>query len=250
MNVPSTRRGRHGFSLVELMVAIVLSMFLVGAMLLMYLSAQRGYRDQDALVNLQETQRLAVSMLAAVLSHAGYSSPDHADHAASVLPSKTVNMPGLTGWAYATGEFIHGVDQVSGPDNSSDAISVRYQTSGSDGIMDCSGRSYDAASSALLVNTFWISVQGELLCAVGGDAAVPLASGIARMTVTYGVDVDHDGSVDTYLTAARVDAAHLWLRVYSVRIALWPLDNTPGGPSASSAWPHPIVHNVVLENQS
>ena len=252
MKIPTNRHRWRGFSLVELMVAILLSMFLIGAMTLMYLSAQRSYSDQDGLVNLQETQRLAVSMLGAVLSHAGYCAPDQADSAANVLPTQAASIPEIAGWTYASGEFIHGIDHVSGRDAGSDAISVRYQSSGSDGIMDCAGRSYNAASSALLVNTFWISAQGELLCAVGTDPGVPLAAGIEKMTVTYGVDVDRDGSVDTYLSAAGVDGAHLWPRVYSVRIALWLQDAGPGGSTPSSlSTPalQPIVHTVVLENQ-
>ena len=128
-------------------------------------------------------------------------------------------------------------------------VSVRYQSNGNDGMMDCTGRVNPAGVSAMLVNTFSVSAQAELLCAAGNDPPVSLADHLARMVVEFGVDMDHDGSADTYLTADGVAAASLWSRVYSVRLTLWFQDTTQPNALPPVLLPQAVVHTIVLENQ-
>lgn len=70
--------GRHpqtpnrGFSLVELMVALVISLILLGGVIKIYESSKQAYRAQDSQARLQENGRFAMYFLAKDIRMAGY----------------------------------------------------------------------------------------------------------------------------------------------------------------------------------
>lgn len=68
-NLKQTR----GFTLVELLVAMVLSLFLMGGAILMYLSVQSTYDDTNRLSRLQENIRFASDYLVRDIRNAGFS---------------------------------------------------------------------------------------------------------------------------------------------------------------------------------
>lgn len=65
-------RGQRGFSLVELMVAMVLSLFLVGGVILMYTSGKAAINDGQRLSRLQEDMRFAVEFMVRDIRQGGY----------------------------------------------------------------------------------------------------------------------------------------------------------------------------------
>lgn len=68
----SAIRHSYGFSLVELMVALTLSLVIGIAVMQMFLASKTTYRMQDAMSRLQENGRFAVSQLASEIRMAGY----------------------------------------------------------------------------------------------------------------------------------------------------------------------------------
>lgn len=68
----SRHRGQRGFSLVELMVAMVLSLFLVGGVILMYTSGKAAINDGQRLSRLQEDMRFAVEFMVRDIRQGGY----------------------------------------------------------------------------------------------------------------------------------------------------------------------------------
>lgn len=68
----SKHRGQRGFSLVELMVAMVLSLFLVGGVILMYTSGKAAIDDGQRLARLQENMRFAVEFMVRDIRQTGY----------------------------------------------------------------------------------------------------------------------------------------------------------------------------------
>jgi len=83
------------------------------------------------------------------------------------------------------------------------------------------------------VNNFYV-VGNQLYCQVTANGVAaqpqPLVSGITAITITYGVDVNGDGSVDQYLSAANMTPAN-WNNVVSVQVQLTfanPLTGTTG----------------------
>lgn len=66
-------RGRHGgFTLVELMVAMVLSLVVIGGALMVYMSSSASYRAQEATARMMESGRTAVELISRDLRMAEY----------------------------------------------------------------------------------------------------------------------------------------------------------------------------------
>lgn len=61
-----------GFSLVEIMIALTLSLLLLGAVFQIFISAKASYRMNEGLARLQETGRFAADILAGDIRMAGY----------------------------------------------------------------------------------------------------------------------------------------------------------------------------------
>lgn len=111
----------------------------------------------------------------------------------------------------------------------SDSIYVRFQTSGTDGILNCLG---GTSSAGVIVNKFTVRNQ-TLTCTLGDthQTTQDLLGGIQGMVVLYGVDTDGDGSADRYLNATEVNTGSYWLVVVSVKVILTfinPMASQPG----------------------
>ena len=58
-------RKTRGFTLVELLIALLIGLFLLGGLLSLLQTNKRVYNEQIALTNLQDNQRLALTMITA-----------------------------------------------------------------------------------------------------------------------------------------------------------------------------------------
>lgn len=72
MNGRHPQNPNRGFSLVELMVAMVISLILLGGVIKIYESSKQAYRAQDGQARLQENGRFAMYFLAKDIRMAGY----------------------------------------------------------------------------------------------------------------------------------------------------------------------------------
>jgi len=72
MNGRRPQNPNRGFSLVELMVALVISLILLGGVIKIYESSKQAYRAQDNQARLQENGRFAMYFLAKDIRMAGY----------------------------------------------------------------------------------------------------------------------------------------------------------------------------------
>ncbi|MHB1245189.1 MAG: PilW family protein [Sulfuriferula sp.] len=66
------KRSQHGFSLVELMVAITLGFIIIGAVGYLFLGSRQTYRSTDAMSRIQENARYALQTMAHDVRMAGY----------------------------------------------------------------------------------------------------------------------------------------------------------------------------------
>lgn len=244
----SIRRISRGFSLVELMVAFVISLFLVGALVVIYANSQRTYTMEDALVQLQDGERLALSMLNSTVALSGYFVNGTTETTTSVFTSTTVNLSGGSTATFGTGQLVTGTGSGTGTGATSDTVSVRYQTASGDTLLNCNGGMNSTGANTIYVNTFSISANNELQCAVGTAAPVALASNVGKMTVLYGVDTGNNGVIDSYLPATAVTAGGLWLNVYSVVVSLWFLDTTSSTAANPVLLANPVVQTIAFEN--
>jgi type IV pilus assembly protein PilW len=222
------QEGQQGFTLIEILIALLIGVFLLAALLTIVQANRRVYGDQSQLAQLQDSERMAMTLMTDVIQMAGY------------FPNPTQNtLDGSliqAGTLFAQGQSIAGTFSSAVP---GDSISVRYMTAGSDGILNCSGLSNPNAvggATILYVNTFQV-VNGQLVCTLTSSAAPTpvqynLVSGVTNATTTlgvtnlsilYGVKTNAGAAgntVDTYLNASQVTAANDWNNVISVLIEL------------------------------
>ncbi|MDO6384681.1 PilW family protein [Uliginosibacterium sp. 31-12] len=82
-------KRQPGFSLIELMVALVLSMLVVVALVQIYIGTRQTNRTQEMQARLTEDGRFALSMLQRLISQAGYRPPSEALAADRIAPDAT-----------------------------------------------------------------------------------------------------------------------------------------------------------------
>lgn len=210
---------QSGFSLIELMIAIMIALFLIGGVIVVEQGVHTAYGNQSGIAQLQDEERFAMTMLTDTISSAGYFPNPTLTSQVAALPSvgAPLNME--------AGQSLTG---AAGPP---DAIYVRYMTASGDGTDFCDGTTNTSGSN--LTYTSYIYVSGNVLyCDVqpGTGAAwnspVQLVSGVTNMQIWYGVNTTGTDTlspvpvnVDTYIPAANMSSTY-WPNVSSVMIEL------------------------------
>lgn len=206
-----TRPGRvrvsAGFTLVELMVSMIISMLLIIAIASLYLGQLRSYDTQSDLSLIQESARAIGQLLQRDARQAGYT-----DYVT------------LNRFDAAT-NIIDAVNDLG--TNSSDTLSFRFYGSSTPGaatadgsIVDCTGTA--AQNGTLVFETYSVVTNvttGEpwLQCSVNGNA-VPLFPGVEQFQVLFGEDTDGDLSIDRYVPAGVANMANVRVAQISVVI--------------------------------
>jgi type IV pilus assembly protein PilW len=135
--VSRSAAASRGFTLVEMLIAITVGLFLLGGVMTILQDTRRATSSQTEATQLQDSVRLAMTTLTDVIQTAGYySSPLYSTPQASL----TAGAPFIAGQAITgTGAFT-----ATAP---GDTVSVQYQTVTGDGILQ-SGRSGRSAVHA------------------------------------------------------------------------------------------------------
>ena len=140
-----TLHAERGFTLIEILIALLIGLFLLGALLTIVQANRTVFGNQNKLAQLQDGERMAMTMMADVIQSAGY------------FPDPTTNHPDHDADRHRTvrGGTIGLRHLLGGP--AGDQISVRYMTAGGDGILNCSGQSNPIGGpNTLYVNTFQV----------------------------------------------------------------------------------------------
>jgi type IV pilus assembly protein PilW len=219
----------RGFTLVELMVAMAVAIFLLGGLGIIVHNLRKEHMNQQALAQLQDEQRFAMTLLADVIQAAGHYPDATSQTVGSALPSAGAPIAGQV--AMVAGQAFDGFHSTGNPNlNIPDSLTVRFVTSGTDGMIMCDGS--QSAVAAVATNVFTVvppagNVPGQLLCSLNGNPPVALVNGVQGLEVFYGVNraaPTINYSIDTYLTADQMDATLAgggdWMNISAVRIVL------------------------------
>jgi type IV pilus assembly protein PilW len=198
------RATHQGFTLLELMIAMTIGLFLAGALVTVVQTNKKVFLNQNQLEQMQDGQRMAMTLMADIIQTAGY------------FPDPTTNK--LSSTLVASGSFANS-QAITGA--AGDSISVRYMTAPLDNILNCSGLSNTTGGNIVYVNTFAV-LAGQLVCTDQTNTQYPLVGGVTNLTVLYGVKTNlaaAGNNADTYLTTSQMTAS-TWQNVISVWIKL------------------------------
>jgi len=250
-HLPSRRRAA-GYTLVELMVTLVLTLLLLAASLSFYMMSRSSYATIDDSANLQERGAFAMSVVTRLLQQTAFTpmSPD-----------------GLGGMMTVSDAMIFGRDACSSPQvvtdangvesfncgagvpvNNSDAVMIRFfGVSGADGktpdgsVVDCSGQSVagftdaDQAAQQRSLSVLYVATgsngKPSLWCQyrqrkadgtedLANYVAQELVPGVEAFQVLYGVGLNSDEVPDKYVPASQIATAADWKTVLTAKVSM------------------------------
>ncbi len=173
-------RQQLGLSLIELMIAMAISSFLILGVTQIYIDNKRSYSFQQNLAENQEGSRFALLLLQQQLSKTGYRRrPDESME--SAFPAETI-----AGCAFVAGETVKSL--------ATNSICIRYQPKdGTD--RDCLGNlpttpanfaSPYTKATQRFVQRLSINGDDELTC-TNATTTAALVSGVVDLRIEYGV---------------------------------------------------------------
>ena len=228
MNNTYPIRPERGFSIVELMIALLLGLILLGGVIQVFLSSRQTHSANEAMSRMQENGRFALEFIARSARLAGYIEPTMT--AGKPLPlvptqgSDQLNIP-------------NELRSSNGDGNPSDRVAFMFQPPldpATDKRYDCAGNpltgTADEKNKRLIINAYYVDIGSrELKCRTikqsntdawpgGAGTEQTLVEGVDALQVLYGVDNGGDSrSSNQYISADRVSN---WSKVRSIRIAV------------------------------
>jgi type IV pilus assembly protein PilW len=224
--MPEGTRRTAGFTLVELMIALVLGLLLTLVVAQLFIGSRRTFATTDDLSRMQENMRFATSIMTRTIRQAGYrTSPNSQAAYVFVTPNLVIN--GAAGASAAT----------------ADSLTVSFEGSGTpadNSVINCRGES--VAGGVMSSNTFSIvTVNGvpSLVCVTDTAPGVNqvIVADVENMKILYGESTDGDVNADRFVPRGSLANAD---NVVAVRIAmLFRSPNTNVGVSiapTSTTW--------------
>lgn len=162
--------SQTGFSLIELMVAMAIGLFLVAVVGILFVNSKVTYLAQDASSRVQENSRYTAELFGRQIRTAGF-------HEIRFVP-----LPATADLFAPAFSFVFGGTAIAGTDgasNAPDTVTLSF-----DATTDCLGQ----AVTTTATNQFRINAQRQLECIGSGAPANPgvLLDDVEDMQVLYG----------------------------------------------------------------
>jgi type IV pilus assembly protein PilW len=187
---------QSGFSLVEIMIALLIGLFLLGGILQIFSASQQTYRMQRNLSRLQENGRFALDFI-----------------------THDIRMAGNWGCLIGTNTDITNNIGVTPVDNGTDTIAIKAAFEVPPTIRCLSSVTTDPTyldpSSTIAYKIYTLPNANPTLYKTTNGIWGPLIEGIENMQILYGIDSDGDYAANYY-----VPAFANMTQVVSVRISL------------------------------
>ena len=186
---------QYGLTMVELMVSLVLSLFLILVAAQFFIANKSTYRTQQAQADVQERGRFAISWLGQQIRQAGYAANSEiATSFATLYPATNASGSAL---AMQASQLFAGT---------SSTLQLRVRGADDGNIVDCSGQGLAQNAS----RTHVIDRSGtSLRC--DGNEVVP---GVTQLVFQYGQDTTGDRIPDSYVSTPSASG------VYAIRVCM------------------------------
>lgn len=210
MTVLENRKRFRGFSLIEMMLAMVLGMLVTGTVLQLMISNSQSAGANEFIAQAQANGRHTLYLLSREVRKAGYRSD------LSAAPALPFYLGACEGRSTCTAD---------GGGNRSDRVAIQYEPQNG---VDCTGRA--VAAGALTADVYFVAPDNAnngistLFCrgydpasARPRGSAMALIEGVERLQAVYGLVSGSAADINQYLTAAAVKD---WKQVRGVRISV------------------------------
>ena len=226
-----------GYSLIELLIAMMIGLFLLLGIGSAYLNSIKGQITRDQYSLLQDNARLVLDSMTKVIEHTGYQA-DRIMLEDKFITGAVPNNACIANNTLLNSAFGTTRDDDTGNRFTGDRIGIVYLGS-TKFNSDCGGvvnalpacqvghqafkKSGNTVDLARIYNAFYIDNtdgHGELKC-IGSLAKGEhiIADNIENMQITYGIDTNGDGVVNRYADATSI-ASGDWNTPISVQIAV------------------------------
>jgi type IV pilus assembly protein PilW len=230
------RAAQRGYSLIELSVAMLVALFLLAGLLTVLQGTRKTSVNQSSLAQLQDDERIAMTMLTGVVEMAGYyPNPE--------LNTISNELPAVAPFFGTTGQVIYGMANTGMANTKpafGDVLVVRYNAAANEDVINCQGTSNGTNGTPVsYINEFAV-VQLDpnsppvLACSTDGQNFVPLVKNVTNLTVDYGINstatsantigvpVDGYVGITDLTTPSMANALAVnpvqWTNVYSVKV--------------------------------
>lgn len=136
-SLPPSRKKQRGFSLAELMVAMLIGMVLLGTLYNLFTVQSKQLRTQEIAVEMQQNARMAMDMMTREIRLAGFNPTATLSKCAGALPNALTNAgcvgirDASTNYVSFTSDINSNGDLTSGTSNPNENIKYdRYESSG------------------------------------------------------------------------------------------------------------------------
>jgi type IV pilus assembly protein PilW len=235
-------KQQKGFSLIELMIAMTIGLFLLAGIASSYLASKKASVNRSSTSELEDNGRFALEAITRSLQHTGYSpniflGNPFINNITDVTSVSCPNGSNSVQTSLSPNPFKKVAD---GSGSNADTIGIVFL--GDNNIFtDCAGSIMAAAvlpaigcrlpvfpavsatpESSKIYNSLYIDA-GALMC-IGSQTPLPvtIAEGVENMQILYGVDTDSDGAVEGYVSATSINssASLSWEGVISIQVAV------------------------------
>jgi len=239
MNKSIPIRKQTGLSLIELLIAMLIGVFLLAGIASSYVSSKKTSRDTNELSQIEDNGRIALETIRDVIQHAGFTPNSDASLEAFILnPADVTSVACRDGNPSVLDATLFTQERVtSDHDATGDSLAVTYY--GNNNLFtDCLGRVLPPAcqltnapgttnnnEAAKIYNSFFV-LDGKLSCAGSRTSSTSIiADGVENIQYLYGVDTDGDNFIDKYLNATKLNNLALvntdiWNTITSIQVAI------------------------------
>lgn len=210
------RNRQHGLTLIEMMVAMTLSVLVAGTMVVLFANSKETYNLNENLARLQENGRFAMHLISRDLRWADYRGCLTQD----LLPNAI------------TGSNNSGL-------NNSDTVTIVYQPN------DCLNSPNTTVTMAYSIAE-GASGRPSLFRSIDGGAPVELVEDITDLQILYGEDTDNDDIPNYYVDLGSVSDPE---RIVSVRMTITTQTPNVLQSAAGGRMNRDFASTIVLRNR-
>lgn len=219
------RNKQRGLSLIELMIALLLSTLLIIGVTQIYIDNKRSYIFQQNKTGNQEGSRFALMLIEKELYRTG--------HRRLAQDSYAIAFPNQ---AAANGCPAFTLGELAKPSTSGSGICLRYQRS-YDNDKDCLGNGI--SSNTPVITRIERNASGELICAAQGSSGT-LLENLNNLIFEYGINTDGSRVANKYLTTPATGAS-----IVSVRYSTLMASTSDGQALGKDTYYFPLHSNTL-----